>query len=121
MQNELTGLLALLKGPDLVRADILASFGDNEEKATKAAIAWAWNNRRVKDMTKRVAAEHCGIRPPHFSNILNGKKHLPPFKINAFEWVMGNRAVSLTIDRFREMRKEESALELARAVVRAGS
>jgi hypothetical protein len=116
-QGELR-LLALLKGPDLVRGDVLASFGDNEERAVKAAIKWAWNNRRVK-MDQRLAAQHIGIRAPHFSNILNGKKHLPPFKINAFEWIVGNRAVTLTIERFRKVREEESALELARAIVRS--
>lgn len=118
MQGELK-LLSLLKGPDLVRGDILASFGDDEERAVKAAIKWSWHNRRVK-MDQSVAATHVGIRAPHFSNILNGKKHLPPFKINAFEWVVGNRAVSMTIERFREIRKEESALELARAIVSNG-
>ena len=117
MQSELK-LLALLKGPDLVRGDVLLSFGDNEELAVKAAIKWAWHNRRVK-MDQRLAAMHIGVRAPHFSNILNGKKHLPPFKINAFEWTLGNRAVSLTIDRFRKVREEESALELARAIVRS--
>lgn len=117
MQNELK-LLGLLRGPDLVRADVLLSFGDNEELAVKAAIKWAWNNRRVK-MDQRVAAAHTGIRAPHFSNILNGKKHLPPFKINSFEWAVGNRAVSLTIERFRKVREEESALHLARAIVRS--
>lgn len=120
MQRELN-LLALLRGPDWVRSDVLSSFGDDEERAVKAAIKWAWHNRRVKEMTQRVAAEHCGIPAPHFCNIVNGKKHLPPFKINAFEWVMGTRAVSLTVERFRKVREEESALELARAIVRTGS
>jgi hypothetical protein len=119
VQAELS-LLSLLKGPDWVRSDVLSSFGDNEEKAVKAAIKWAWHNRRVKTASQRLAAAHVGIHAPHFSNILNGKKHLPPFKINAYEWFVGNRAVSLTIDRFRKIREEESALDLARAIVRAG-
>lgn len=33
---------------------------------------------------------------------------------------VGNRAVSLTIERFRKVREEESALELARAIVAQG-
>jgi hypothetical protein len=111
-------LLSLLKAPDQVRGDVLASFGDNEEKAVKAAIVWAWNNSRVR-MTKASAADHIGIKAPHFSNIINGKKYLPPHKINAFEWVVGNRALSMTIERFRKVREEESALELARAIVAA--
>lgn len=115
MQSDLR-LMALLRGPDLVREDILRAFGDDEERAVKAAIKWAWMNRRVK-MDQRVAAQHTGIKAPHLSNILNGKKHLPPHKINAFEWVVGNRAVSMTIDRFRNLREEESALDLAKAIV----
>ncbi len=118
MQTELK-LLSLLRAPDPVRADVLAGFGDNEEQAVKAAILWAWNNRRVKTMTRSSAADHIGIRAPHFSNVLNGKKYLPPHKLNAFEWIVGNRAVSLTIERFRKLREEESALELARAIVAA--
>lgn len=118
MQTELN-LLSLLKGPDLVRADVLRTFGDIEEQAVNFAIRWAWDHRRVK-MTQRLAAEHIGIRPPHFSNILNRRKYLPPHKLNAFEWIVGNRAVSLTIERFRTVREEESALELARAIVAGG-
>lgn len=115
MQGELN-LLALLKAPALVREDVLRTFGDDEERAVKAALKWAWLNRRVK-MTQRSAAEHIGVKAPHFANILNGRKYLPPHKLNAFEWIVGNRAVSLTIERFRELRATESALELARAIV----
>jgi hypothetical protein len=111
------GLLSLLRAPDPVRDDVLASFGDNEHQAIKAALTWAWNHRRVKNMTKRVAAGHVGVKSPHFSNILNGKKYLPPHLLNSFEWYMGNRAVSMTIERFRRMREKESALELAKAIV----
>jgi hypothetical protein len=56
-------------------------------------------------MTQSTAAEHIGIKPPHFANILNGKKYLPPHKLNAFEWVVGNRALSMTIERFRKTRR----------------
>jgi hypothetical protein len=115
-QTELK-LLALLKAPDLVRDDVLASFGDQEQQAIKNALTWAWNHRRVRDMTKRVAAGFIGLPASHFSNILNGNKYLPPHKLNAFEWYLGNRAVSMTIDRFRKMREQESALEIARAIV----
>jgi len=115
-QSELK-LLSLLKAPDLVRSDVLASFGDDEEQAVKAAITWAWHHRRVRSMTQRSAADHVGIRAPHLANILNGRKYLPPHKLNAFEWIVGNRAISLTIERFRRMREEENALDLARAIV----
>jgi hypothetical protein len=120
VQNELH-LVALLRAPDHVRSDVLLSFGDDEHRAVKAAIKWAWLHRRVKGMTQRFAAEHVGIRAPHFTNILNGKKYLPPHKLNAFEWVMGNRAVSLTIERFRRMREEDPGLHLARAIVANGA
>jgi hypothetical protein len=116
VQNELH-LVALLRAPDHVRADVLLSFGDDEHRAVKAAIKWAWLHRRVKGMTQRFASEHVGIKAPHFANILNGRKYLPPHKLNAFEWVMGNRAVSLTIERFRRMREEDPGLHLARAIV----
>jgi hypothetical protein len=118
-QREL-GLLALLRAPDLVRGDILRSFGDSERDAMRRAIRWSWDNRRVKTMDQGNAANHCGIKAPHFSEILNGKKYLPPEKINAYEWITGWRAVTLTIDRFRTIREEENALELARAFVASG-
>jgi hypothetical protein len=115
MQTELP-LLSLLKAPDMVRADVLQSFGDDEELALRAALRWAWDHRRVR-MTQRSMADYIGVRAPHLANILNGKKYLPPHKLNAFEWYVGNRAVSLTIERFRRRREEESALDLARAIV----
>lgn len=116
MTGELA-LIGLLRVPDPIRDDVLGTFGDEEEKATKYAVKWAWLHRRVKGMDQRTAAVHMGIPAPHLSNILNGKKHLPPHKINAFEWVCGNRAVSMTIDRFRVIRQEEQALVVAKAIV----
>jgi hypothetical protein len=120
VQGELR-LLSLLKAPDPVRADILAAFGDIEERAVREAITWAWHHRRVRNMTQRSASEHIGVAAPHFANILNGKKYLPLGKLNAFEWIVGNRAVSMTIERFREIRSREVALELARVIVANGS
>ena len=118
MQTELP-ILGLLQVPDQIRDDILRTFGDQEETATKFAVKWAWMNRRSKSLDQRTAAERMGIPSPHLSNILNGKKHLPPHKINSFEWVVGNRAVSMTIDRFRNIREQEQALVIARAIVGA--
>lgn len=117
-QSELP-IIGLLRAPDPIREDILRTFGDEEEKATRFAVQWAWNNRRDKSLDKRTAAQRCGIPGPHFSNILNGKKYLPPYKINAYEWVMGNRAVSMTIERFRRIREEEQALVIAKVIVGA--
>lgn len=110
-------LIGLLKSPEQIREDVLRTFGDEEERATKFAVKWAWLNRRVKSLDQRTAAERIGIPSPHLSNILNGKKHLPPHKINAFEWAVGNRAVSMTIERFRRIREEEQALLIARVIV----
>ena len=110
-------LVGLLKGPEDVRDDILRTFGDDEEKATKFAVKWSWLHRRVKSLDQRTAAERMGIPAPHLSNIPNGKKHLPPHKINAFEWITGNRAVSMTIERYRVIREQEHALLLAKAIV----
>lgn len=118
MQTELP-LLGLLKAPAPLLEHQLAEFGDEEELAVKAAIKWAWLHRRVR-MHQRDAAAHMGIKAPHFTNILNGKKYLPPHKINAFEWVVGNRAVSMTLERFRLIREREQALMLAKEIVAAG-
>jgi transcriptional regulator with XRE-family HTH domain len=112
-------LIGLLRAPDPIRDDVLRTFGDQEEKATKFAVQWAWLHRRDKTLDQRTAAQRMGIPSPHLSNILNGKKHLPPHKINGFEWCCGNRAVSMTIERFRKIREEEQALVLAKAIVGA--
>ena len=114
-QTELK-ILGLLRAPDPIRDDILRSFGDDEEAATLFAIRWSWDHRRSKDMSQRVSAEYMGIPASHFSNILNGQKYLPPQKINAFEWIVGNRAVSMTIERFRRIRERELVAGLAKAV-----
>ena len=102
MQSELP-ILGLLKAPAPLLEHQLLAFGDEEEVAVKQAIQWAWRNRRIKGLDQKSAAVNMGIPPPHLSNILNSKKHLPPHKINAFEWIVGNRAVSMTIERFRKM------------------
>jgi transcriptional regulator with XRE-family HTH domain len=106
-------LIGLLKSPDPIREDILRTFGDDEEQATRFAVKWAWLHRRSKGMTQDHAAELIGIKSPHFSNILNGKKYLPPHKINAYEQIVGNRAVSSTIERFRQIRERELISSLA--------
>jgi hypothetical protein len=111
-------LLSALRKPDQVRDDILRTFGDTEEAAVRAAVLWAWNHRRDKSLTKRTAAERVGIPNSHFTNIVNGKKYLPPHKINAYEWVMGNKAVSMTIERFRVIREQEQVRELAEIVAK---
>lgn len=115
MQTELP-IIGLLRTPDQIREDILRTFGDEEEEATRFAVQWSWNNRRDKTLTKRSAAQRCGIPAPHFSNIVSGKKHLPPHKINSYEWTMGNLAVSMTIARFKVIRERDLVAVLARVV-----
>lgn len=108
-------LLAELKQPAPVPAETLASFGDSEEVAIKCAIAWAWRERRVRAMSGRRGAELMGMKHSHFSNMLAGKKYLPVQKINAFESIVGNTAVTQTIERFRtarDARREQKVAEL---------
>ena len=109
-------LIGLLRAPDDVREDILRTFGDDEEKATRFAVRWAWDHRRSKGMTQRQAAQLMGIPAPHFCNILSGKKHLPPHKLNAYQWIVGNRAVSLTQALFDVIRGNEQHRQIAELI-----
>jgi hypothetical protein len=111
-------IIGLLRAPEHLLAHQLTAFGDEEERAVKEAIQWAWRNRRVR-LDQREASSKMGIQASHLSNILNGKKHLPPHKINSFEWIVGNRAVSMTIERFAKIREQEQALVIAKAIVGA--
>jgi hypothetical protein len=115
-QNQELPLIGLLKAPAEVREDVLRTFGDTEEDAVKFAVRWAWDNRRIKAMSQAVAATHLGMPNSHFTNILNRKKYLPPHKINAFEWLMGVRAVSQTIERFRLIRERELVEGMGRVI-----
>ena len=114
-QRELP-LVALLRGPETVRADILGSFGDLEDTAFTYAVRWSWDHRRVRDLTQSRASELMGIKAPHLSNILSGRKYLPAHKVNAFEAITGNTAVSQTMDRFAEIRKRQMADQLANLI-----
>lgn len=109
-------LIAALRGPDQVSEDILRTFGDSEKAATLFAIRWAWDHRRDKSLTQSSAAERIGIAASHFCNILSGRKYLPPHKINAYEWAVGNHAVSLTIARFAVVREQEQVRQLAAVI-----
>jgi hypothetical protein len=109
-------LLAEFKGPAAIDAQVLASFGDDEELAIKQAIRWAWLNRRIPSMSQRRGAELLGMSASHFSNLLFRDKYLPPQKLNAFEWMVGNKAVSQTIRRFAEQRERELVDQVAQLV-----
>jgi hypothetical protein len=116
-QGELP-ILCLLKAPETLLQRDIGAFGDDEEAATNFAIRWAWDHRRVKSLSQAEAAMHIGIAASHFCNILSGRKYLPPHKINAYEWIVGNRAVSQTIERFRVIRESEQTLQLAAIIAR---
>lgn len=109
-------LIGLLRSPDPIRPDILGTFGDDEEAATDFSIRWAWDHRRIQPLSQRQAAIRIGIPASHFSNILSGQKNLPPHKINAYEEVVGNRAVSQTIERFRQIRERALVDQLSKLV-----
>lgn len=111
--RELALLCDVRMKPSPVETEVLASFGDEEEVAVTAAIAWAWRERRVKRMSQRRAAELLGLTNSHLSGVLSGDKYLPPQKINQFEWVCGSTAVSQTLARFREARERAMVNELA--------
>ena len=111
MQAELP-LIGLLKSPELIRDDILRTFGDEEETAVKFAVRWSWDNRRIRAMSQHAAAQTIGMPASHFSCVLNGQKYLPPHKLNAFEWVVGNHALSQTINRFAAIREAEQARQI---------
>jgi ABC-type taurine transport system substrate-binding protein len=111
--NGLLPLIAALRRPDGVDPAVIESFGDDEEDAVKRAIRWAWDNRRVRGMTKTRAAELIGMKNSHLTNVLKGGKYLPAQRINVWEQVMGNTAVSQTLERFRAVRERAMVDELA--------
>lgn len=115
MQSELS-LIGLLKSPDTIRDDILRTFGDDEEAAVRFAVRWAWDNRRIRAMSQHTASTHVGMPASHFSCVLNGQKYLPPHKLNAFEWVVGNKAISQTLARFEVIREKEHSRQLAQVI-----
>ncbi len=121
-KDHATGELPLIGGvfrrPAPLSDEEIAGFGENEEVAIQAAVITAWRRRRVQAMSRATAAALCGITPQHFSLIVSGSKYLGPHKINAFEDVVGNTAVSQTIAHFRRLRDERARCELADEVAR---
>lgn len=109
-------LLAAMRAPAKVEEATVAAFGEVEESAVKAAIRWAWLHRRIPGLSLRHAAELIGMKAPHFSNTLRGSKYLPLHCLNRFEPVMGNTAVSQTLERFRRLHEQSITRELADVV-----
>lgn len=109
-------LLAMIRKPYEIELAQVESFGDDEETAVKRAITWAWQARRVKSMSQAHASELLDMQPQHFSNVLTGKKYLPLHKLNAFEQVVGNTAVTQTIRRFAGLREKHVTDQVAQLV-----
>jgi len=76
------------------------------------AIKLCWRLRAVK-LDQNTAAAKCEIKPPHFSNILKGKKYLPPNKIVLFQEVMGNLAITQFLAKESGLRVERESREQA--------
>jgi hypothetical protein len=76
------------------------------------AIKLCWMLRAVK-IDQNTAAAKCEIKPPHFSNILQGKKYLPPNKIRLFQEVMGNLAITQFLAKESGLRVERESREQA--------
>jgi hypothetical protein len=106
-------LVAELRGPLQVDPAIIASFGEDEEDAVKLAIRWSWDHRRIAGLTKTRFAELCGFKNSHLTNILQGGKYLPAQRINVWESILGNTAVSQTIARFAELRQRQLREEIS--------
>lgn len=111
--NGQLSLICELRKPGAVEPEVIASFGEDEEAAVTAAIAWAWRFRRVRAMSQRSAAELLGMKASHLCNVLQGKKYLPLHKLTHFEWVVGNTAITQTITHFRVRRDQDIAQQVA--------
>ena len=64
----------------------------------RCAVRLCWAHRRIQGMTQRTLAEYAGLYPSHVSDYLSadsdGKRTLPADKVDAFEQVCGNRAIT---------------------------
>jgi hypothetical protein len=63
----------------------------------REAVRICWIHRRIQGMTQRTAAELCGLYPSHVSDYLSddeSKRNLPADRIQAFESLCGNRAIT---------------------------
>jgi hypothetical protein len=87
-------MLTRIDGPAMVQPELVRSF-----TSYRAAVRWAWGNRRRVNMTQRLLAEEIGCYAPHITDYLNPddsskRKSLPSDRIAAFETAVGNTAVS---------------------------
>jgi hypothetical protein len=85
-------LMCRLDAPSVVAAGDVARC-----KSYRDAVRWAWQSRRVRNMTRRTLAEIAGLYAPHVSCYLSddeSKRSLPADKVPAFETAVGNCFVS---------------------------
>lgn len=103
-------LLAAIEGPKLVPSESVKAC-----ESYRDAVRLCWACRRVPGMTQRTAAELSGCYAPHMSGYLSdneGKRQLPADKIDAFEAVCGNYAIT-------QWKVRQSGLHLAEELMRA--
>ena len=87
-------MLTRIDGPSMVKPDDIAHLA-----SYRAVVRWAWANRKRRNMTLRLLAEELGSYPSHITDYVNGddapsRKSLPAEKLAAFDFAVGNTAVS---------------------------
>lgn len=93
-QMELTGLLCRHDAPSVAPADAIRQC-----KTYHEAVQLCWQLRKVRNMTKRMLAEHTGLNPSHVSQYLSDSdakrmRELPGWGVSAFELACQNTAIS---------------------------
>lgn len=87
MTKELS-LLAEMRPPTLLSESEILRIKDEAE-----AVSYCWSMRRRK-VTQKQAASDLGINQGVFSQVLNGKRSMPPNKRILFQWYCGNWALT---------------------------
>lgn len=87
-------LLARMEGPAIVPPELMRTV-----KTYREAVRLCWALRRVRNLTRRAFAEHCGLTYQHVTDYLNpddapGRRDLPSEKVQSVEDVLGNTAIS---------------------------
>jgi hypothetical protein len=85
-------LMGRLDGPSVAPSATVARCGSYRD-----AVRFAWELRRVRNMTRRTLAEAAGLYAPHVTCYLSdddSRRDLPADKIPAFEAVVGNTLCS---------------------------
>lgn len=104
-------MLAAVQEPQFVDKQLIKQC-----QTYRDAVRLCWALRRVKGMTQRTVAELADIHTPHISDYLAERaktvRNLPADKIEAFESVCGNRAITQWLVR-------RAGLHLAEELMRA--